>query len=121
MKTLTLCLSSKEILDKVFSSSPRGYSPLEVDAYLDKILSDYRLVENNVLLEKTEQDMKDKKISELQEKIKALEIENSKLNSIVSGISPSQGVTTDNIKLLKRIDALERYINKLGYNAKSIR
>ena len=37
---IKLSLNSKEILEKEFRGVPRGYDPLEVDEFLDKILSD---------------------------------------------------------------------------------
>jgi len=120
MKTFKLSLSSKEIVNKVFSGAPRGYSPFEVDEYLDKILKDYILVERNVLIDGSQMDEKDKKINELNEKIKALELENHKFKSKLEGISPSANVSSDNIKLLKKIDAYEKFIHKMGYNPNNI-
>ena len=38
--------TSKELLNKRFSNTPRGYDPLEVDKVLDKIIEDYETYEN---------------------------------------------------------------------------
>lgn len=121
MKTVTLSLKSKEIVDKIFKGVPRGYDPFEVDEYLDKIIKDYKLVESNVLASLSEIQSKDREIKELNEKIKALELDNSKLKAIVGDIKPSSGVTSDNIKLLKRINALEKALVAKGVNPKTIR
>ena len=42
---LKLKLTSKEILNKIFPPSDRGYNAFSVDEFLDKVLEDYRTVE----------------------------------------------------------------------------
>ncbi len=41
-------LSTKEILDKDFKTSMRGYNQEEVDAYLDIIIQDYEALEAKI-------------------------------------------------------------------------
>ena len=52
--SIKLLLTSKEILEKQFRGAPRGYDPLEVDEFLDKVLADYHKVEENDLVGKKE-------------------------------------------------------------------
>lgn len=41
-------LSTKDILDKDFKTSMRGYNQEEVDAYLDVIIQDYEALEGRI-------------------------------------------------------------------------
>ncbi|MGM0522783.1 MAG: cell division regulator GpsB [Bacillota bacterium] len=41
-------LSTKDILDKDFKTSMRGYNQEEVDAYLDIIIQDYEALESKI-------------------------------------------------------------------------
>ncbi|GEM04279.1 cell cycle protein GpsB [Halolactibacillus miurensis] len=41
-------LSTKDILDKDFKTSMRGYNQEEVDAYLDVIIQDYEALESRI-------------------------------------------------------------------------
>lgn len=118
---MKLSLTSTDILDKVFTHTPRGYSPYEVDEYLDKVLKDYRTVEENLLLSKKEASIQEDKIKELEARIKQLEIENGKLLSKMKNIKDSDKVTTDNIELIRRINALEKWVYNHGGVPSNIR
>lgn len=107
---IKLVLTSDEILEKVFKGSTPGYDALEVDEYLDKIIKDYKTVESNCLmLEKEVRDLK-KNNEQLLKDNKALVIENEKLSARFSDIKVSDGVTSENMELIKRINALEKFI-----------
>ena len=43
----TLNLTPEQILNNEFSVEFKGYSPAEVDAFLDQILEDYQISEDN--------------------------------------------------------------------------
>ena len=118
---IKLFLSSSEILNHVFSAVPKGYDPLDVDEYLDKIISDYRVVESNLLIKKEEKETLEKRIEFLTNEIKRLEIENARLNSRLSDIKPTDSVNSDNIKYIKRINQLETFLYKEGYDPTSIK
>ena len=47
---IKLFLSSEQILNHCFAAVPKGYDPLDVDEYLDRIIADYRTVESNLLI-----------------------------------------------------------------------
>ena len=116
-----LFLSSEEILNKVFPGAPRGYNALAVDQYLDSIIKDYKIVEANVLVSKQEIEELNNKVNELQKANEQLTIENTKLKQRFSNIKSDDNVTTDNINLLKRINALETFLYKKGFNPKDVK
>ena len=43
-----LNLTPEEILNKEFNVDFKGYSPSEVDTFLDTVLEDYQIMEENV-------------------------------------------------------------------------
>lgn len=118
---IKLFLSSEEILNHVFVAVPKGYDPLDVDEYLDRILADYRTVESNLLLKKEEADALQKKIESLSNEVKRLEIENVTLKDKLSNIKPSDKVSSDNINLIKRINQLEVFLYHEGFDPKTIK
>ena len=117
---LLLTLSSKKLLDKKFRSVPRGYDPLEVDEYLDKAINDYRIVESNVLAEKSEIDSLLEEIKKLKKENYDLQIENGKYKERFSNIKASDNVTSDNIMLMKKINKYESFLHRNGFNLKDI-
>ena len=118
---IKLTLTSEELLDKKFAASPRGYNPLEVDQYLDLVLRDYRLIEQNCLVEKKEIERLNETIKELEKKINALEIENVKYQKRFEDIKDNKNITIDNMDLYKRISALEKALYRLGINPQTIK
>ena len=117
---LKLNLTSKEILNKLFAPSDKGYNAYDVDEFLDKIIQDYKLVEDNVLLLNKEFEEKDLKIKKLEEEKSALEIELGKYKARFSNIKAEDNVTTDNIELLKRINLLEKALYNAGIDPSKI-
>ena len=112
---IKLTLNSKEILENQFKNVPRGYDPLSVDEYLDKIIRDYKMVEANYLVERRD-------IDSLREKINKLESENSELKILVSkyegrlkDIKETDVVSMDNIDLMKKINRYEKFLYNHGY------
>ena len=112
---IKLTLNSQEILETKFSAVPRGYDPLAVDEYLDKIIRDYKMVEENYLVERRD-------IDTLRERINRLEKENNELNILVKSyegrlkdIKDTDVVTIDNIDLVKKINRYEKFLYQHGY------
>jgi DivIVA domain-containing protein len=118
---IKLFLSSEEILNHRFQAVPKGYDPLDVDEYLDRILADYRTVERNILMKAEEQEALEKRIESLQNDLKRLEIENAKLSSRLSDIKPTDNVNADNIDYIRRINQLEAFLFKEGYDPRIIK
>jgi len=119
--SLKLVLSSKEILDKKFSFTNDGYNPFDVDEYLDKVIEDYKLVEENLLVKQEE-------IQILEERIKSLISENDILNSELNnykkrfeGLKTDENVSINNIDYLQRISKLETALWKVGVDPKKIK
>ena len=112
---INLKLNAEEILKTKFPNVPRGYDPLYVDEYLDKIISDYKLVEANYLLEASEVAAMKEKISSLEQQNQELIIANSKYESRLKDIKDTDVVTPDNIDLIKRINVLEKFLYQHGY------
>ena len=112
---IKLTLNSKEILEKEFANVPRGYDPLSVDEFLDKIRRDYKVVEANFLVERRD-------IENLRDKINRLEAENNDLKIKVSqyegrlkDIKDTDVVSMDNIELIKKINRYEKFLYQHGF------
>lgn len=118
---IKLNLSAKEILDVKFPNVPRGYDPLMVDEYLDKIIRDYKNVEANKLLEAKEIENLENKINDLEKKNEILEIELNKYKARLKDIHENDNVTTENIDLVKRINQLEKFLYNHGYMPEQIK
>lgn len=116
-----LFLSSEQILEKIFPGAPRGYNALAVDQYLDTIIKDYKVVEANVLISQKEIDTLNKKVKDLEKTNEELVIENAKLKQRFSNIKSDDVVTSDNMHLIKRINALETFLYKKGFDPKDIK
>ncbi|MCQ2086993.1 MAG: DivIVA domain-containing protein [Bacilli bacterium] len=118
---IKLFLSSEEILNHVFAAVPKGYDPLDVDEYLDRILADYRTVEKNLLIRNEEKEALESKIKQLSNEVKHLEIENARLRNRLSDIKPTDSVNSDNINLIRRINQLEAFLFNKGFDPTSIK
>ena len=118
---LKLKLTSQAILDKKFPGSTPGYNPLQVDEYIDKIIKDYRFVEENCLILKKDYDELNARIEKLEEENKQLSIENLKFKGRLSNVKEADNVTSENIDLLKRINSLEKFIYEKGYDPTKIK
>ena len=118
---MKLLLSSKEILNKKFKANQKGYDPDDVDAFLDKVLEDYKQI--------------GKEVSAYEEKITELKRENESLKTklrdkeaaISMQKSKNAALTTphqkslDNIELLQRCSAYEKKLYSLGIDPSKIK
>lgn len=118
---IKLVLSSEEIGNKVFKGVPRGYDPYEVDKFLDSIISDYEKVEENYLASQEEMRGLNEKIRKLEEERHYLEIELSKIKTKYTNVKPTDAVNDDNINLIKRINVLEKFLWRNGFNPDNIK
>ena len=118
---IKLTLNSKEILEKEFSNVPRGYDPLSVDEFLDKIMRDYKLVEGNFLVERRDIENLREKINKLESENEELKIKVSKYESRLKDIKDSDVVSMDNIELIKKINRYEKYLYQHGIIPESIK
>ncbi len=97
-------LTSNDILEKEFKINTRGYSPQEVDKYLDVIIKDYE--EMNSIISELEKDKKD--LIEDNIRLKQ-EIRNLKTKLDVLSEESSSG-NVSNSDILRRISKLEKII-----------
>lgn len=118
---IKLSFTSEEILNKKFPAAPKGYNPLEVDIYLDKILKDYQTVEQNNLLSKEEIDSLNNRIRSLEEDNKKLELENASYKNKLKNIKEVDNVSRDNINLVKKINTYEKFLWNHGFNPNTIK
>jgi len=118
---IKLVLASEEILNKTFRISPKGYDAFEVDEFLDKILRDYRTVENNYLMAAYEIEKLNKRIADLEKKSREDDITISKYSKRLENIKETDDVNEGNIDLIKKIRAYEKFLWNNGYNPNTIK
>lgn len=101
-------LTTKDILQKEFKTSMRGYNPTEVDEYLDDVIRDYELYNKELTQLKAENERLLSKVDELTKQ--------TTLNKPTYSAQPSSTVT--NFDILKRLSNLERHVfgSKLDEN-----
>ena len=99
-----LNLTPEEILDKQFDVDFKGYAPNEVDSFLDKILEDYQIREENV------QQLLDS-VAKLQEQVKELTNRNIELEGRKVAFDLSNTTSYSSVDILKRISRLEELVS----------
>ena len=101
-----LNLSPEEILNKEFNVDFKGYSPAEVDSFLDKVLEDYQIMEDNI------QQLLDA-VSTLQDQVRELTAKNVELEGRKMAFDLSNTTSYSSVDILKRISRLEeQFYNK---------
>ena len=98
-----LNLTPEEILNKEFNIDFKGYSPAEVDSFLDSVLEDYQIMEENV------QQLLDT-INDLQVQVKELTSKNIDLEGRKVAFDLSNTTSYSSVDILKRISRLEEQI-----------
>lgn len=120
--TVSICLSSKDILEKKFKIViANAYDAYEVDEFLDQIINDYAIIEANYLFEKKYVDKLVNENKTLKKKNEVLEIKIKSYQARYDDVDDHPDATADNIHLIKRIDKLEKYLWKLGVNPNNIK
>ena len=104
-----LNLEPQTILDKEFHVDFKGYSPAEVDDFLDLVIQDYQTYE--------------RKIGELGEKLMASERSNASLKAKIIELQSRQKAMEDaesasfsQVDILKRLSRLEKEVYKNRQN-----
>ncbi|TWI58970.1 cell division regulator GpsB [Halalkalibacter nanhaiisediminis] len=88
--------TAKEILEKDFKTSMRGYNPDEVDKFLDAIIQDYEAFQN--------------KVANLERENEQLKREMKKLSERSQRQTPTQTVGSTNYDILQRLSNLEKKV-----------
>ena len=117
-----LFLNSQTIMNHLFPVvTKNAYDATEVDKFLDAIIQDYKMVEANSLVNKKEYDELVSKNRKLEQEKRGLEVELEKYKAKFANIKSSDNVTNDNIELVRRINALEKFLWTHGYNPDTIK
>ena len=117
-----LFLNSQTIINHVFPIVSRNaYDATEVDKFLDSIIQDYKKVEANLLVLKNEYEELREKNRVLEKEKRALEVDLEKYKAKFANIKSSDNVNSDNIELVRRINALEKFLWAHGYNPDTIK
>lgn len=98
-----LNLNPEEILNKEFNSDFKGYTPSEVDAFLDSVLDDYQIMEDNI------QELLDL-VAKLQDQVKELTKKNVELEGRKKAYDFANSTSYSSVDLLKRISRLEEQV-----------
>lgn len=93
-------LTTKDILQKDFKNSFRGYNVSEVDEYLDTVIRDYDSFQKEIAFLQNENERLRARVEELSRKQSQAEPQRS--------ASPQMGVT--NFDILKRLSNLEKHV-----------
>ena len=98
-----IVLTSRDILEKEFKIDTRGYRPQEVDRFLDMIIKDYE--EMNSIIHDLEKEKK-----KLIEDNISLKQDIRNLKTKIEVLAESDGGSTTNADMLRRISKLEKII-----------
>ena len=98
-----ILLTSREILEKEFKIDTRGYRPQEVDRFLDMVIKDYE--EMNSIIRELEREKK-----QLVEDNISLKQDIRNLKTKIEVLAESDGGSTTNADMLRRISKLEKII-----------
>ncbi|OCA92794.1 cell division regulator GpsB [Pseudobacillus wudalianchiensis] len=90
-------LTAKDILEKDFKTSMRGYNPDEVDQFLDLIIKDYEVF-HQAIEELQQENLRLKKQSE------------TTMRRSQPAPPPQPAVGSTNFDILKRLSNLERHV-----------
>ena len=106
MNELNIALNPKDILDKRFNFTTRGYAPEEVDAYLDQVMGDYREFIRFIKLLDGENTKLLNEVNSLKSELRNLKMEFDS----VQEMSETNSFTMTNVDLLKRLSNLEKVV-----------
>jgi DivIVA domain-containing protein len=103
-------LTVQEILDKEFNIDFKGYSPSEVDRFLDLMLEDYQIYED--MLREKEELIQEMERTNASLRAKLLELD-GKLQAKTNEFNTSSSRVLSNVDTLKRISRLEEQVQSL--------
>lgn len=116
---MKLVLTSKEILNKEFSITARGYDATEVDTFLDKVLNDYRMIDSVVKALNSQINQLKKENEKLRKSLNSKEAE---INENYNNLQVSTGVNRlDNLDLLRKISKYEKKLYQMGVDPSKIK
>jgi DivIVA domain-containing protein len=114
-------LTRDKILTKKFTPNVKGYNPDEVDDFLDLIIADYAAFDRYMKESKSYIEELELGMNKLKAQNHQLDIENGQMKTRLSGIKDTDQVTSSNIDLIQRINALEKVLYKNGIDPSKIK
>lgn len=124
MSELNLKLSAQEVNSKEFSGKNGGYDALQVDKYLDIVVSDYiafeQYVNNTNKMVKAYDDLR-RTCETYKAKLSESEYKQALLQEELNVLKQNEGMSVSNIELLQRISVLEQALYKLGKDPSKIK
>ena len=124
MVELNLKLSAQEVNSKVFDGKSGGYDSLQVDKYLDLIVSDYIAFEqyftNYQKLEKAYNELS-KTCETYKSELSESEYKKALVEEELKLLKQNEGFQNSNIELLQRISVLEQALYNLGKDPSKIK
>lgn len=118
---MKLSLSSRDILEKEFKKNVKGYDPLEVDEFLDKVLQDYRIIDDVVINLNNKVEQLQKQLGALQRDYDDLEVSSNSQIQRKSTFAVNDYSRLDNLELLKKIGAYENKLYQMGVDPSKIK
>ena len=119
---LKLKLNSQKLIDKEFKGKKPGYDPLEVDVFLDVVISDYLEIEKYIAETKNTIVELERTCRVYKERLDNVEVQKEILSDKLKNISENDGnVSLSNIDLLKKISLLEQALFKAGIDPNTIK
>ena len=92
-----------------------------LDKFLDMIIQDYKLVESNIVVPQKEYENLINKNKLLESEKRKIEVDLERYKARFTNIKSSDNVTTDNIELVRKINALEKFLWAHGFNPDTIK
>lgn len=101
-------LTIDDIFNKEFSVDFKGYSPIEVDQFLDTVMADYKTYEDTISELGARLAEYEKQVASL--KAKLLEVEGQNMSKTMTVAAPSAMSNNTQVDILKRIARLEQEV-----------
>jgi DivIVA domain-containing protein len=114
MEEKTLQLTREDILKAVFTPNVKGYDPVEVDSFLDRVIADYATYDQYVSETKNYIESLEKQLRTCKDKNQQLELDLAKYQTRLNGIRDSDSVSAENLQLLQRCRKMESALYKAG-------
>ena len=113
--------NSNSLLDVQFKPNVKGYDPDQVDSTLDEVIEDYKEFESEIEEFKEYVKKLETLTGQQKKQISELQVELTKLQNRLDKIGNIEGVTQDNLQLIMRIRALEKFLWEKGHNPEKIK
>jgi DivIVA domain-containing protein len=117
---LQLKLDSNKILHKQFEGTKPGYNALQVDSFLDTVISDYQSMEKYASEAETKIEELNNLNTLLNKRLSKEEADLAVMTEKLKNISDNDKASLNNLDLLKRISALEAALFKAGIDPNTI-